>query len=583
MKSMTILSSQHLPSPMLRFDYAIQTQISATPFDGFRRWGPYDKNQRRKTSIRCAVLYPFWATQEMRKLREAFTQGMFYFRGFQRFTHGISIQNFEAIPIQLRESTPLHEQAQAYKDVITELSVEQQYDIVFAVIPYSPRYMLESPYYTAKLELAAHGIPCQLVTAQLLRSDESLKWSLANAAMQVYAKLGNVPWVVETPNQPNDLIIGVGQRLIRSGRIGSMKRFMSFTTAYKNNGAFLTFQGIAGTGIEDDYLQQLSKAVEGGLVAHRTVQSKRGLSALDPDRVIFHTFKKVSAGEIEAIEEGIKAGSYNGQLLPYALIHIDGSNNFLSFDRDSNTFLPQSGHTVWLGPLQALLLTEGRERYDHRKLGFPSPLAVRLDSRSSLGNEDFAELFPSLISQIYGLSKVNWRGFNAAAIPVTLGYSRLIADLISSCRNPELWTAIAQSGGLRDKAWFFMTGASNTLDLRSVHDQIHNLVLSRRRGVAIWENRFETAWAGSILARHRVENRQEEIINSIKGTILGEDRITTISTPSDLAACYMMAVFLHSIGVVEDAIEYIRMAELFVQNNIFEIDQNERFHFYSTN
>jgi hypothetical protein len=452
MKQVITLSSQQLLSPQLRFDYASRAQVSELAFDGFKRWGPYDKNQPRNPSVNFAIIYPSWAMQEMNNVREAFQRGMHFFRGFQQFSHGIKISCFDPISINVTEDMSLVSQSVIYQNAIISLD-ERQYNLVFVIIPFSPRYILESPYYVAKTELSAKGIPCQLLTIQKLRNDEIFKWSLANIALQTYSKLGYIPWVVETNDQPNDLIIGIGQRIIRSNRIGQTKRFMGYTTAYQNNGAFLTFQGISGIDQKDNYCEQLSQSVSGGISAFHANQTGQGLPLADPDRVIIHSFKKVSDIEINAVEEGIKGCTQNHNLIPYALLHIDGSSNFLTFDNDHRTYLPKMGLSVWLGPLQALLLTEGRERYERQKMGFPSPLKIQMDSRSKL-NEDLADAIPNLIHQIYDLSKVNWRGFNAAAVPITLSYSKLIAELIASCQDPELWEKIANAPTLRNKAWF---------------------------------------------------------------------------------------------------------------------------------
>ena len=316
-----------------------------------------------------------------------------------------------------------------------------------------PRYVYESPYYAVKLTLSSYGIPCQLITLEKLQSDQIFKWSLANIALQVYAKLANVPWVVEAPEQPRDLIFGVGRREVKTERFGSSKRFMGYTTAYRNNGAFLTFNGIASTNTQDDYHQQLSEAVSSALCAYRNMQQKQNLPSGDPDRIIFHSFKKISADEIQAIETGIRRTSLGGTLIPYGLVHIDQYANYLVFDGGHKTFLPPSGYCVTLGPLHHLLLTEGRERYENRKLGFPAPLSVRLDQRSTL-NGNLPDAALELTEQVYRLSKVNWRGFNAATTPITLGYSRLIANVVASCPDPDLWTKIASAENLRNRAWF---------------------------------------------------------------------------------------------------------------------------------
>lgn len=122
---------------------------------------------------------------------------------------------------------------------------------------------------------------------------------------------------------------------------------------------------------------------------------------------------------------------------------------------------------------------------------------------------------------------------------------------------------------------------NDSLDLRVLHDQIHGLLLSRRKNIGLWENVFETAWAGYVLARHAPENRQEEILNSIKGELLGAKRITTISKPYDLAAAYMVAVFLHQVGAVQNAQDFIFLAERSITNQTPE-NFHERFQFFST-
>ena len=445
---MTILFSQKLPEPKLRFDYALKTQVSGTSFDGFKQFGPYDKNQPRKSFIRCVILYPRTASVEMRKIKTALVSGMFFFKGFKAFSRGVTISALEEIPLNCTPDEPLDKQANAYRKAIRDLPSDATPDLIIALIPHTPRYLLDTPYYTAKIEASARGIPCQLLTLERLRTDESLKWSLANIGLQIYAKLGNVPWVVETPDSPNDMIVGIGRREVRAGRIGALKRYMGFTTAYKNNGAFLTFQGLAPVGSEDDYCSQLSNAVESALRQFQLTSKKC------PDRVVFHSFKKIGDQEITALEEGIANATDKATALPYALVHIDEFGNFLLFDGDHKTYLPSSGYAVGLGALQGLLMTEGNERYERRKMGFPTPLIVRLDQRSKLGETNHAQVFSDLLYQVFSLSKVNWRGFNAAAIPVTLNYSRLIADLVASCRDTDLWAQISEATGLRNKAWF---------------------------------------------------------------------------------------------------------------------------------
>lgn len=79
----------------------------------------------------------------------------------------------------------------------------------------------------------------------------------------------------------------------------------------------------------------------------------------------------------------------------------------------------------------------------------PTVLNVRIDKRSTLT----PDYFPYIFKQIYDFSFVNWRGFNAAAIPITLNYSKLIARMVINIGISN-WNQIIASGRLRDKGWF---------------------------------------------------------------------------------------------------------------------------------
>lgn len=62
--------------------------------------------------------------------------------------------------------------------------------------------------------------------------------------------------------------------------------------------------------------------------------------------------------------------------------------------------------------------------------------------------------FPRLITQLYHFAYINWRGFNARVVPVTINYSQLIARDIASLESIDTWNDIVASGRLIDKAWF---------------------------------------------------------------------------------------------------------------------------------
>lgn len=127
-----------------------------------------------------------------------------------------------------------------------------------------------------------------------------------------------------------------------------------------------------------------------------------------------------------------------------------------------------------------------------------------------------------------------------------------------------------------------VNGLKDSLDLRSIHDTIHTLVMSRRRGIGFWDGLFESCWAGYVLARHSPENRSEEIINSIKGEVLGERRLENILDDYTLASSYIIGVFLNQIGSRSEAEQFIALSEEYIKNDVLNYSASERFQFFTT-
>lgn len=124
------------------------------------------------------------------------------------------------------------------------------------------------------------------------------------------------------------------------------------------------------------------------------------------------------------------------------------------FDTAHPTYVPRPGIRVEITPFTALLFLDGRvpDRNGEevrRKRGVPRVLEIYLDRRSTVETREF----PRLVQQVFDFAYVNWRGFNAQAVPATLNYSYLVARLVSEI-GADNWNAIANTVSLRDKAWF---------------------------------------------------------------------------------------------------------------------------------
>ena len=210
---------------------------------------------------------------------------------------------------------------------------------------------------------------------------------------------------------------------------------VGFVTIFTYNGDFLLLNSAAPVIEWEEYLENLSKLLVGSI---KEFKMKVG----DPSKIILHLSKKPGKGEINAIENALDKN------IPYALIHINDSSNFRIFDSTHPTYVPPKGLMVRLSSHEALLVNRGRAN-GWAKIGVPRVLNVRMDKRSNINPAEFLDL----VKHIHDLSYVNWRGFNAESIPITLNYSRLIARMIRDI-GAEKWNDIIARTKLRDKSWY---------------------------------------------------------------------------------------------------------------------------------
>lgn len=134
--------------------------------------------------------------------------------------------------------------------------------LALVLVPHSERWETERPYYEAKALFARLGIPTQMVTSELMQDDREFGWSIANIALAAFAKLGGVPWVVESPLGDHDLIIGVGRADIRDAN-SAVRRIFGYAMSFTSNGLYRQNWSFTPAASEDTYLERLEEAITG--------------------------------------------------------------------------------------------------------------------------------------------------------------------------------------------------------------------------------------------------------------------------------------------------------------------------------
>jgi Piwi domain len=434
---MTVLEARLLPAPRLSFSPAIPSRIHTQAYRGMQTYGPFDSSRVNLTNQSILFVFPESYRSLARRLVLALRDGYKTFPGFGRmFRVTFANDQVESLVIGGDFSTPVTA-AKSYREEIARWNAGQHTvvpQLALVLVPHSERWQTDRPYYEAKAAFAHLGIPTQMVTSELLENEREFAWSVANIALAVFAKLGGVPWAVESPSADHDLVIGVGRADIR--RSDGTERIFGYALSFVSNGIYRQNWSFTPASNEETYSARLEEAISNALTSPQDTDAPFR-------RLVVHLGKKTSWREIRAVQQAILA---SGVRLPLALLRLDDSTLYDIADGRSDTLAPPKGLAVRLGLNRRLLQAEGATA-----TGVPyGPILVELDDRSDVGPEQLDDL----VIQAFRLAHANWRGFNARSQPVTLVYGELLARLVGYLEEVATWEPTLLRSDLRDKPWF---------------------------------------------------------------------------------------------------------------------------------
>jgi len=324
--------------------------------------------------------------------------------------------------------------AQRYRDAITSWrgTEAQEADIFLNLHPRSLAWEDDSAYASCKAVLLEAGIISQNVTFELMDNPSQFEWAAANIALAIFVKLGGIPWITNLQSEPRSVIIGAGKVEEMDQVSRERNQFMAFTTCVRENGIYeLTSIGKACSN-RKDFLADLRETV---------VQSVKKIISSAPEitNVVVHFPKDFNREERKVVEESVQslsAGNLNSHFLK-----VVEEERFFAFD-DTRNGAPPRGMCIKLGPNENILYTEG----DEERTAWVSriPTAVRIKNYPSS-----TESAIDLLSQVFDLSLVNLRGFNAKAFPISVYYSHLVADILRRSHSMQVSVGI-----VHDRPWF---------------------------------------------------------------------------------------------------------------------------------
>jgi hypothetical protein len=303
----------------------------------------------------------------------------------------------------------------------------------------------QNPYLVTKAKFLTRNMPVQEFRVETMQKPmEQLQWALGGIGLQVFAKLGGVPWLLQTSAKEHELVLGLGTASLGTGKFGDRERVVGLTTAFSGDGRYW----LTETSKTVRYEEHEDAVVDSALSAFKRVRTDMAWRAGDPVRVVIHSFKDFRDKHVEALKQAVlnvAAGEFS---VEFAFVHIVAKHPLLVFDPGEKQRVPPRGIVVRLGNSEALVTVQGPTEVRREASGFPRPVCVKVHRASTFTNLEY------LTWQALAFSALSWRNFPPTTAPVTVQYAKWIADLLGRLGTVSKWDPDVLRGGAGTSRWF---------------------------------------------------------------------------------------------------------------------------------
>ena len=266
-------------------------------------------------------------------------------------------------------------------------------------------------YYGLKHAMLSAGFASQFVSIKRLVDRNALKWSVANIALQIFAKMGGQPWKVETA-EDDMLIVGLGQST-RKGDLG-VDRFLAYSVLTDSSGLYRELRFLGTSENEEDYRRQISANLT---KLFREYQDEYR-------RFVVHASFTIKWRELDAIKHAIEAVPTNREVF---VVRFNQDTQYFGWNITSNSMVPYKGSMCCLNREEYLVWFDGVTAERPRVGKVERPVHVKFTyPRQGIRDADRRALLESSVQ----LSGGNWRGFNAQSLPVSVAYAHRVARFL---------------------------------------------------------------------------------------------------------------------------------------------------------
>jgi hypothetical protein len=456
-------NSFELKNPTFVFDKAGVKINNTAPDLGLSNYGPYDSNvfdtKSPKILSICHKINRGRFTKFLNELFEGMPESKYFKKGFKG--------KFELHDIQSEVLDISSYSIEEYRRTLGKINDTLKPSLV--IIELDDDIKTNDPilYYRIKALMLTREIPVQVVLKS--KVDGYNEYILNSIALQLYAKLGGVPWVLKASmSVDREIIIGIGHSILRKGTFAGAEqdRVVGITTFFSSDGQYLLSNKAKDVGY-DEYFNELLKTLKDSFTL---LQSANSWKTGDTIRLIFHIFKPIKNVEFDVVASLIKsfpefkiqfAFVTVGKAHPYLLFDELGGKTNYKYNREIKIgeYVPDRGTNLKIDQYSCLIQMLGGKEVKSDFHGASNPLLIKI--RIPTGNELYADVEPFLftdlqyiVQQIFSFTYLSWRNYLPSEHPATMLYSELIAKQLSRLRKIEGWSSDILNFNLKTKKWF---------------------------------------------------------------------------------------------------------------------------------
>ena len=395
------------------------------PITGMRNYGVY---RAAPNASETKFIFIFQHNDDANTLYKYLKNGYKGFPGLERYV-GIPIVLADSLTaghqykqLQFKSLVTLFEEYQDFENI--ELS-DDYYENHFAlVIGGFSKDEPQQVYYDLKLALLAKGIPSQFINQLNIRKSSVFNYHLPNIAIGIHAKLGGIPWRIDS-NLKKELIIGFNQDFNRD-----RDRYIAGSVFFDNHGNLKRNFAFPEEESSTTIIKELRKAVNAFLEENEEIE-----------RIVIHYHKTLSKKEKRSIERLFREEF--DITVPYAVVEINDTKSRieLAFDPMHNNQMPVSGSFVRLSRKEYLLFNNNRFKAEAPvgvKDELPLKIKVHFADESGFSHKE-------LIEQVYEFSRLIWKGLKQRSQPATCFYAHEIARFRAHANGPIPENEITQT------------------------------------------------------------------------------------------------------------------------------------------